>query len=463
MGELKDSLDSFSEDPDAAAREFSKKTDELRSTADEIKTSLKDINENTKLYYDSVSEAKGKVDELEEELEKEKDSYTAESYKIIKDEVDDIKNKSADTDADYFHVVENEKTTNDYLARLDGLDQLTQMPLGGLSEENVESYKGVVDSLRENFSDFSLDSLDVNFEVLEVETEEDDFLDEINNFANGSLLEFLVGEVSDKEVDTAAFPSKTFKKEAKDDSESLMEVGVKKAAFSEYVIRLLGNFRNVQKDSALDYEAEYVLCGEKTDKENLSQTINKIVLIRSGLNLLSLLSDGQKRAEANALATAIIGFTGQPILIKIVQLLIITAWALAESIADVKVLCSGGKIATIKKEGDWNFSLEGLKNFSKDSLEGKGNEKGLDYKDYLRVLLLMQNRTKQYFRTMDVLQANMCANENPKFRFKDSIAAVSVDVEFGANMLFTAIPISSKFLNISNGTYQFKFNQEYKY
>lgn len=465
LGEMEEALNSYSEDPEGASSKFSNGITDLRNSVNEISTSLKDINENTKLYYDSVAEAKGKVDELEEELEKEKKSYTEESYKIIKDEVEDLKTKSADTDADYFHVVENENVTNSYLEKLSNLNSLTDLPNGSLSDENLASYQEMVSSNKNNFEDFNLDLLSVNFEVMEVETEDDDFLDRIDNFANGGLLEFLVGDVSDKETDTSAFPSVTYKKnsEEDDDKESLINATVNKALFSEYVIRQLGNYREVKENSALDYEAEYVLCGKKSDRDNLSHTINKILLIRNGLNLLSILADGQKKAETNALATAIIGFTGQPILVKIVQLLIIAAWALAESIADIKVLYNGGKIATIKREGDWNLSLEGLKNFSEDSLTGKEDQKGLGYKEYLRILLLMQNRTKQYYRTMDILQANMCANENSEFRFKDSIAAVSIDVEFNANMLFTALPVSSKFLKISNGTYQFNFTQDYKY
>ena len=181
------------------------------------------------------------------------------------------------------------------------------------------------------------------------------------------------------------------------------------------------------------------------------------------MNLISLLQDGEKRTETYALASGIIGFTGQPVLIKIVQLLIISAWSAAESLTDVKALLEGKKVPILKKADDWNLSLEGINNFSEEMITGKDCKHGLTYEDYLRVLLLMQNRKKQYFRTMDILQANMCANENENFRFKDSIAAVTVRTEYVANILFPTLPPAGRILRVHKGRYLFHYEQEYQY
>ena len=466
FNELEKLLDQYDENADVQA-DFSRRVNDLRKTGKEISECLTDINKETKKYYESVAEAKVKVDEIEEELEEKKESYDKEVYNVIKEEVDDIKTKSADTNADYYHVIENETTVNAYLSKLEGLDQFCAFAQTPLSEDNLSEYKKQTAFYRDQFSDFDLGALSVALNMEQTAQEDDGFIDAINEIFSSGFLGFLAGEVSEKETDQTSFPSITVGKVAVEDTEeekeSLLNLAANKALFTEYILEHLGNYRETKENSVLDYEAEYVLGGKKADKDNLSSVIGKIVLIRSGLNLISLLQDGEKRTETYALASGIIGFTGQPVLIKIVQLLIISAWSAAESLTDVKALLEGKKVPILKKADDWNLSLEGIKNFSEEMITGKDCKHGLTYEDYLRVLLLMQNRKKQYFRTMDILQANMCANENENFRFKDSIAAVTVRTEYVANILFPTLPPAGRILRVHKGRYLFHYEQEYQY
>ena len=466
FNELEKLLDQYDENADVQA-DFSRRVNDLRKTGKEISECLTDINKETKKYYESVAETKVKVDEIEEELEEKKESYDKEVYNVIKEEVDDIKTKSADTNADYYHVIENETTVNAYLSKLEGLDQFCAFAQTPLSEDNLSEYKKQTAFYRDQFSDFDLGALSVALNMEQTAQEDDGFLDAINEIFSSGFLGFLAGEVSEKETDQTSFPSITVGKVAAEDTEeekeSLLNLAANKALFTEYILEHLGNYRETKENSVLDYEAEYVLGGKKVDKDNLSSVIGKIVLIRSGLNLISLLQDGEKRTETYALASGIIGFTGQPVLIKIVQLLIISAWSAAESLTDVKALLEGKKVPILKKADDWNLSLEGIKNFSEEMITGKDCKHGLTYEDYLRVLLLMQNRKKQYFRTMDILQANMCANENENFRFKDSIASVTVHTEYVANILFPTLPPAGRILRVHKGRYLFHYEQEYQY
>ncbi len=466
FNELEKLLDQYDENTDVQA-DFSRRVNDLRKTGKEISECLTDINKETKKYYESVAEAKVKVDEIEEELEEKKESYDKEIYNVIKEEVNDIKTKSADTNADYYHVIENETTVNSYLSKLDGLEQFCAFAQTPLSEENLSEYKKQTAFYRDQFSDFDLGALSVALNMEQTSQEDDGFLDAINEILSSGFLGFLAGEVSEKETDQASFPSITVGKvaveETEEEKESLLNLAANKALFTEYILEHLGNYREKKENSVLDYEAEYVLGGKKADKDNLSSVLGKIVLIRSGLNLISLLQDGEKRSETYALASGIIGFTGQPILIKIMQLLIISAWSAAESLTDAKALLEGKKVPILKKGDDWNLSLEGIKNFSEEMIVGKDCKQGLTYEDYLRVLLLMQNRKKQYFRTMDILQANMCANENENFRFKDSIAAVTVRTEYVANILFPTLPPAGRILRVHKGRYLFHYEQKYQY
>ena len=465
--EMENILNQYDENPNAPS-EFSNRVSGLQKTGSEISGCLNGISKETEKYYDSVAEAKMKVDEIEEELEEKKDGYDPDVYKTIREEVDDIKMKSADTEADYYQVLENEAVVNSYLSRLKELEGFCGEVAAPLSDENLTDYQNLTALYREKFSDFNLSNLGVALNMEETAQEDDGFIDAINQIASSGLLGFLAGEVSEKETDTAAFPSVTVGKvtaaeDAEEEKESLVSVAAGKALFAEYILEHFGTYREQKEGSVLDYEAEYVLGGKKSDKDNLSSVIGKIVLIRSGLNLVSLLQDGEKRTQTYALASGIIGFTGQPVLIKIVQLLIISAWATAESLTDAKALLEGKKVPTLKKADDWNLSLEGIKNFSEDAITGKDAKNGLTYEAYLRILLLMQNRKKQYFRTMDILQANMCANENENFRFKDAITAVRLTTQYSANILFPLLPPAGSTLRIQSGSYLFQYEQEYQY
>ena len=147
-----------------------------------------------------------------------------------------------------------------------------------------------------------------------------------------------------------------------------------------------------------------------------------------------------------------------PIVVKIVQILIISAWSLAESMADAKALLAGKKVPAIKGSDDWYLSLEGIKNFSEESINNGGSDKGLTYEDYLRIMFLMQNEKVQIYRTMDLIQANLCLNENSSFRIKDCMTAVEAEIEYKSAQLFAGAPFSG-----GNGGYLIKTDQQYKY
>ena len=77
----------------------------------------------------------------------------------------------------------------------------------------------------------------------------------------------------------------------------------------------------------MDYEIEYILSGKDRDRDNLEQTIGKLLLIREGMNLIYLMQDSAKKAEAESLAIALVGFTGMYGVIKVTQVLILAIWA----------------------------------------------------------------------------------------------------------------------------------------
>lgn len=232
--------------------------------------------------------------------------------------------------------------------------------------------------------------------------------------------------------------------------------------FDEYLIRRFGcyadTFENeevLQSEEAwceLQYPLEYILCGNVSDKENLSEVIVRLSLIREGINLAYLITDAEKRNEAFALASGLVGFTGNMAVIKAAQYLILGVWAYGESIVDLRALFNGESIPAVKTKATWQLGLDKLllmdfasagngemiSNREQDKAQTKKLGE-LSYKDYLRVLLLAESRHEKIYRTMDVMELRMIALGNMDFRMRNYIWAaqgiVTVKIN-GINTLY---------------------------
>ena len=190
----------------------------------------------------------------------------------------------------------------------------------------------------------------------------------------------------------------------------------------------------------LDYEIEYILCGRQSDKDNLNEVLFKLVLIREGLNLSYLVTDVQKKNECFGLALQLLGYTGNMVLIKAAQYFIMSIWAYAESVMELRELYAGESIATVKNADNWITDINtvisggaaGLKTslFSDKNKAGKetGSTAGynsLDYMDYMRILLLIKDRTARNAGIMSAMELVMIALGHEDFRMKEYIYEAS--------------------------------------
>ena len=178
------------------------------------------------------------------------------------------------------------------------------------------------------------------------------------------------------------------------------------ALFTEYASRFFSSFRT-EKEGKTQYEKEYFLNGARSERDNLKAAVNRLVVVREALNLLHLFRDSSKRAEARTLALAITGAAGIAPLTEVVTFFILTVWAFAESVEDVKILMNGGKLSVMKMQEEWKVSLSGLAESGKriwDKTPGSGDGRGLDYDGWLKLFFLIQDRVQLRYRMMDVIQ-----------------------------------------------------------
>lgn len=198
--------------------------------------------------------------------------------------------------------------------------------------------------------------------------------------------------------------------------------------FQEYLLDYLGYFGKEKEDGALAYQVEYVLFGNDTDVANLKAMVNTLCVIREGANALYLYGDSAKCAQALAMATAAATLIFMPQMIPLFKHALLLGWAYAESLHDVEVLLAGGNVPLIKDDSSWYYSLEKALCLGKEE-KGASSQKGLDYADYLRVLMLLENEDKLTMRSMDMVEADIRLTKgNERFRLDNCYYEVECEV-----------------------------------
>ena len=175
--------------------------------------------------------------------------------------------------------------------------------------------------------------------------------------------------------------------------------------FERYLHEKCGCYGLEKEDSHLKYELEYIFAGKESDYANLEKVVERLFLIKEAANFAYIMSDPVKLEEAEALALTASILIALPELEEAIKMAIIFAWTFAETISDLRILLSGGKVPIIKSEESWNLSIENMLEFRDHLKEGGGS--GLSYEDYLKMLILLENKLKKTMRLMDIIEINI--------------------------------------------------------
>lgn len=206
---------------------------------------------------------------------------------------------------------------------------------------------------------------------------------------------------------------------------------------------ILHYFKNAMNDHALgathlNQEMEYILCGKPSDSENQKSVKRRIIAIRLALNLWYLETDPKRSSELLAAAELLTPGPAAPA----TQAAMASAWAMAESVNDYKLLINGRKIPIIKTESTWAISLNNITGKAKvhpkhDSEGTEQNEEqtvsfpketplvdmdtpyGENYEDYLSLMTYMMDEDVKLLRMMDLIQMNMRDQYYAGFRIED--------------------------------------------
>lgn len=463
LGDMKENLENYEKSGNVLyVAQFDVDYWSLRVAKSQYESNLETIQTESQNYYEGMTEAEAAIADLEEQLELSEDGYSQEAVEAIRTQLEELRLKSADKDADYYKVSENLEKANEYSEKINTLNLLINEIGTGTSGQDLIATKDTIDFCRAVFISFDVDELGLNASEEAVQTEDTGFISTISDiFNNGLLAAMTDGHVSGKSIETQNLPSKTVHRS--DSGGSILSSSYKKVMLGEYVLGHFGNYLDPKEDTALKYEAEYVLAGKNNDKDNLEIVVRDLVLLRSGLNMMSFVADSSKMSEVQTLAHAIIGWTGLEFLVQIIASVVMSVWCLAEALCDVKTIMSGGKISLIKNPAEWSISAIGLKNFSKTIVPAASSDSGLGYKEYLGVMLLTEGLADEAYRTMDMIQANMCEKYNSLFRMSGCISSIKLQASYSAAQMFSSFGFVKNIIGNGDGRYGFTYAQEYSY
>lgn len=466
-GELADASERFS----SCTKEALRLEKIVRKLADSIE---KQNRHGEEVSHGIVAQSKEQISYAVEEYQKEnkKIQKNVKEYEkiaaIMREKMKHIKieneKRKEDMDAEICQIVELEEERYDTYIAVDGERYREIQGMGALSQKNEEILSMVKECALQAEEDpkeddntwqdveTSMDGYEKILTVLkktEGEEEKVNLLENLKEWMEGDILTLLLedesviskGKMQGKDLPSGNISERTGKLEKR---------MLSAIQWNAYIKEYFQDFRSLyiekeqitgglETNKDLTYEAEYILSGYSSDRENLRDSVKKILAVRTGLNLLYLYTDNEKRGEADQLAMAIMGSSGLAPFAPVLTFFILSVWSMAEGMVDVKGLLNGEKIPLWKSRDEWKLDLEDMLNMAKQKKwreeKEKENTEGMEYGTYLRLLLLFQDNTEKTYRVLDLMQ-NKIRKKQTGFTIGDTYYCIEIDAKYRERHFF---------------------------
>lgn len=203
--------------------------------------------------------------------------------------------------------------------------------------------------------------------------------------------------------------------------------------FQEYLLRYFTHYGGLLNRDSLQYQLEYLIAGKESDVENLKSVVHRISALREAANAVYLFGDEAKCAEADALSAVLAAAMLVPEIQPLLKTSLLLGWAYAESLYDVKCLLAGERIPLIKDSASWHYGIDCIFGGTQEDA-AKGNGKGQNYEDYLRILMAFTDLDTLTLRAMDMIEADIRQKPGNECFRMDACAdmfEVSAEIESG--------------------------------
>lgn len=302
---------------------------------------------------------------------------------------------------------------------------------------NIEEGNDIL-RLKEIMQNYRYDGYDINYDFFRKSKSGFKILDNLKKILKQGVLGITIPEgdtVSTRYVSIDDLASSVCNTDNTDELMAECQTGTriaKNIVYGEYVMDSFYCYTDKGTGPALNYEVEYILNGKRSDVENLYETVKKLAIIRSAVNMVYLLTDSEKKEDAYGLSKTVFGWMGVEGIVKAGQYLVMYLWSYAEGLTEVKALLSGWKVLPFKNKETWHLSFEDFISLNFNPEEEKC-EKGLKYEMYLRALLMFKDEGEKSAYTMDLVELWKIAKGDIKFRLRNYVFAIEAEIMYSVS------------------------------
>jgi len=217
---------------------------------------------------------------------------------------------------------------------------------------------------------------------------------------------YLSGYIDDNKCSDADVP----------EQKGSLSSGTSKVRYITYAKNMFSSYIN-NLNKTVDYGREYMAAGKLSEKDNLLYVVNRLMVMRMGINFAYIMSDAVLQEKALATATVIAGVTGLPPVITAVKYTILTILAYEESCVDVCALLQKKSIPMIKKAENFKMTYEEIclgsgKLFRQKAMQysdaAKGKiDGGFTYEKGIVLLQMLVPADIMKERILDIIQYDM--------------------------------------------------------
>lgn len=478
--------------------QFNKDQADLKSMVSQTREKIEESIVTIQELEGEMGKITKAVTDYADKISRQKKSVSAETYKSL-----ESTSKQAQSDlATIQRAIGMKGTLQTNLTLLKGVEEMLSKNL----TDSLDSYKTKQEEITvqiQNLSSYQINNLKFTYGTIET-SESSNPMDILKNLGD-SVLELTVkdtSKLSKKKLEQTDYYYNKYKGEARGTEDvniisqvinsnlgglfsnisavfggekELAQVAAEGANTLIYQAYIKEYFKSyVSEDSKfsttpLKYEQEYILCGKNSDKQNLKQVVQRILLLRTVANFTYLLTDSAKVQKARTSALALVGFTGIGVLVQGVQYAILAVWAYEEALVDSAALLQGYKVPMLKSKNTFMLSFMDICSISKSKIQSKAKKLGekkcagaIKYEDYLTLFLLFEPQEQKTYRTMDLIEANMKLRHSHLFSFEDCIYGVTISCQYTIPAKFTGLSLFSDW-DYEKNAWKFAKQQRYSY
>lgn len=292
--------------------------------------------------------------------------------------------------------------------------------------------------VKESYKDIKMEQIQITVSTTN-HSEKENLLNRLIGFKNGVLINLILDSDTINNISSENINYSSFNILSNNNTLTL-----EKILLGEYELDKFNYFNKELNDErtpsgSKKYEVERLITGDRNDLSCLKSVINQILLIRIAMNVLHIYKSADKRAAARQFAIAF--FSGfSPLMVEVMFLVIITAWGTAQAIADLKKIMKNKRVNLMHDDSSWTVSVESILSIATGQMmdidENDDEGFALNYKDYLRILLLKIRQSDIDARMASIIERNI-KDEQESFDFEKMVYSFGVENTFVCRHFFT--------------------------